>query len=196
MLDAQSLSMMDLLLQRVRNNKSTFGGVLVISTGDFDQLPPVNGISIFTTTSIITTFIPIVLNHFVRSAGDPSLQQCLKLITKRNKTDNDKKEICRLLAQNCKFISHFNEVEHNTLITVGKHKAEDDCIHQYIDHIRSTGTNIVIHKSVDHQSSIASSNWYPANQFTIKRITSNNRQQPEILYLYVGMFDKNVNITQ
>jgi hypothetical protein len=67
---AQQVKTLDILLCKVRNSNIPFGGVLFISTVDPAQFGPINGLSLFLSSHILTDFVIVGLYSSVRAQGD------------------------------------------------------------------------------------------------------------------------------
>ena len=66
MISAELWSAMDNVLQAVSENNLPFGGKIVISTGDFRQLPPPTGTFLLLSDSVLANFELQYLKHYVR----------------------------------------------------------------------------------------------------------------------------------
>ena len=62
---AELLSVIDIILRRIRNSQIVFGGVLVIGTMDHTQLQPVTGRPLLLSSLIITCFVMVKLETSV-----------------------------------------------------------------------------------------------------------------------------------
>ena len=74
-LSAEMLSVLDMILRRIRENNIFMGGILVISTMDHTQLQPVQGRPFLLSSNTISCFNMVKLKTSVRAAGDPSFQR-------------------------------------------------------------------------------------------------------------------------
>ena len=77
---AELLSVIDIIIRRIRSSQIVFGGVLVIGTMDHTQLLPVSGRPFLLSSLIITCFTMVKLETPVRCAGDQSFQHLQELV--------------------------------------------------------------------------------------------------------------------
>ena len=69
-LPAELFSSLEIIFRRIRGNNIFMGGVVIISTMDHSQLPPVTGRPFLLSTHVITCFKMVKLESSVRAAGD------------------------------------------------------------------------------------------------------------------------------
>ena len=130
MLDSQLFEEMDRNAQKQKKNQAPFGGIQIILSGDFYQLPPIDGNFCFTSAAWNLTFKPKVNQFFLkqnfRQADDPKYKQILseirdgnlsdanyELINSRNVPSTEGNPICIVpLKQSANFI---NESENQKL---------------------------------------------------------------------------------
>jgi len=67
---AQQVKTLDILLRKVCNSNIPFGGVLFILTVDPAQFGPINELSLFLSSHILTDFVVVGLYSSVRAQGD------------------------------------------------------------------------------------------------------------------------------
>ena len=70
MLSAEQLCVLDLILRKLRQVSTPFGGVLIFGTMDHAQFWAINGLPFLLSTHILTSFTLVGLRHSVRAAGD------------------------------------------------------------------------------------------------------------------------------
>ena len=70
---------LNIILRKIRKNNTFFGGLLVISTMDHKQLPPVKGTPFLVSSHIITCFKFSVLKHSVRASQDVHLERTVNI---------------------------------------------------------------------------------------------------------------------
>ena len=70
MLSAEQLCALDLMLRKLRQVSTPFGGVLIFGTMDHAQFRAINGLPFLLSTHILTSFTLVGLRHSVRAAGD------------------------------------------------------------------------------------------------------------------------------
>ena len=69
-LSCELMSIIDIILRKIRKNNSLFGGVLVIGTMDHRQLSSIDGRPFLLWTYILTSFEFITLEKSVRASND------------------------------------------------------------------------------------------------------------------------------
>lgn len=72
---AEMMSVLDIILRKIRDSNIFFGGLLIIGTMDHRQLPPPTGHPFLVGSHILTCFEFIRLQHSIRASGDPSFQR-------------------------------------------------------------------------------------------------------------------------
>ena len=75
MLSAEQLCVLDLVLRKLRDVTTPFGGVLILGTMDHAQFRAINGLPFLLSTHIMTSFILVGLRHSVCAAGDVDFQR-------------------------------------------------------------------------------------------------------------------------
>ncbi|KAF4689592.1 hypothetical protein FOZ60_001490 [Perkinsus olseni] len=114
LISAETFSILDLVLQHVKDNTLPFGGCLVLGTGDMLQLNPSTGRPLWVSPHVLTTFTVIPLKHMVRAAGDGNLMRCLDILRQPFITDENLLQITDLIEENCRFVPTFADVPFNT----------------------------------------------------------------------------------
>ena len=82
-MSAEILSLIDMILRRLRKSPTPFGGVLVMGTMDHAQLAPVKGLPFLLSSHIMTCFTMVRLSHSVRAHQDAEFQE-LQAIARMN----------------------------------------------------------------------------------------------------------------
>ena len=124
MIDAGLFSCIDYILRMVMKCDVTFGGKLVICTGDHLQLPPVNGRPIWISQHVLSTFYIVQLNHKVRAAQDPNLGDVIELLRLTQPNENDAVKLCDIIQENCTFVETWNDIPIEAMRVVSTKKAE------------------------------------------------------------------------
>jgi hypothetical protein len=99
LLSNEYLNVIDKILQNVRDSKSPFGGVILMSTGDPRQLPPIDGKPVWISTNMFATFRPYILRDYVRCAEDDNLKKALRLLQKVSMTLADVEEFLHIIRE-------------------------------------------------------------------------------------------------
>ena len=95
------LHVMDLVMRRINESSRPFEGLLLMATGDYKQLAPVCGRSIWISPSLYCIFNVLLLKHFVRSRSDADLQTVIALIRKSVLTQRDISEFISIVRRRC-----------------------------------------------------------------------------------------------
>jgi hypothetical protein len=123
LLSNEYLNAIDKILQNVRDSKLPFGGVILMSTGDPRQLPPVDGKPVWISTNMFTTFRPYVLWHYVRCAEDDNLKNALRKLQKVSMTPADVEEFLHIIREKVpltNYLSSFHDAPASAYRVVSK----------------------------------------------------------------------------
>ena len=123
---AELLSTMDMILRRARNSTQFLGGVLIITTYDYQQLQPVEGHPPLLSPHILTSFVLKKLDYSVRAGNDPDLrriQDYTRLSPRKFAQYRDK--FISDVVKYCTFVDRFDDpaIPTTTLRMFGKKKA-------------------------------------------------------------------------
>ena len=187
---AEILSVIDIILRRLRNSQNVFGGILIIGTMDHTQLQPVSGRPLLLSSLIITCFTMVKLETPVRCAGDESfikLQELLRLHHSKYTTDNIS-ELKELLRTVPRYVQNWEstDIDNNTYRLYGKKNPAIEATKNYINSIKSTisASNIREKKAVDIEKVRNSHrDWLPAQSSTSK-ILSRKVKEPDTLLFF------------
>ena len=102
LLDTDSYSIMDRVFRKIKGIDKPFGGMLVIATGDFSQLRPINGSHVWLNNLMLTSTDVYYMRHYVRSVGDGDLQDCIEALRKTVYSRADFESVSRILRDRCK----------------------------------------------------------------------------------------------
>ncbi len=164
LLSGQLLSTMDKIFQSLKDSNEPFGGVLVIANGDCCQLPNIEGVAVFQSSTVIFGFQYCFLQHLVRMRDDAG-RQLLNMLEKRPIDADDVPEILPLIETNCTFLNSWDDLDHGTTMRVfGKRAAEKASNHNHESAIRSSNTPLFIANAHDEMCSNKSQIWRPADK--------------------------------
>lgn len=112
-LSAELLSVLDIILRRVRGSSLFMGGVLVIGTLDQVQLRPIKELPFLLSPYVLTTFIMGKLVEYVRCTDCPALQEMNQLARTFTSTAEEKEEVLarfeRVALDNCTFVESWDD---------------------------------------------------------------------------------------
>lgn len=112
-ISAELLSVLDIILRKVRGSSLFMGGMLVIGTIDQVQLRPIKGLPFLLSPYVFTTFRMRVLKHYVRCADCPVLQEMNQLARSLNCSQRARasrlSKLRRLVQANCTFVESWQD---------------------------------------------------------------------------------------
>lgn len=121
LLSGNLVSVIDYVLRQIRGNDEPFGGVLVIATGDQEQLRPIEGVSFFSSTFMAVSFRVVVLKHLVRSQNDNQLQEAIRILRDHELCAKDKMAVLGpIITDNCEFHESWDSIPEKVLRIVGE----------------------------------------------------------------------------
>ena len=74
-LSAELLTIIDIILRKLRNSAIPFGGVLIIGTMDHTQFGAIDGLPLYLSSHLLTDFSLVRLDQSVRAHMDPDFQR-------------------------------------------------------------------------------------------------------------------------
>ena len=192
---AELLSIMDIILRKLRKSQMPFGGVLLLGTMDHAQLQPINASPFLCSTLILTTFTMVELKVSVRAANDAlfcEFQQLTRMNPLLLRNDSEKKsrfyhlartiftyvrdwQDPRITPQMARMFSRRAVVKNSTALYT------EQIIRRFQD---SQEEEYFVRRSRDtHVRSAGLSEWTPANPATIRSL-NNALKEPEKLVLF------------
>ena len=194
-LNAETWSAMDLILQKLKGNFEPFGGIYVLANGDCCQLPTVSGTDIFAASVLLFGMNFHFLEHLVRMEDEEG-KRLLKLMAQRPIPAHDVQEILDLFSENSQFVETWDEIADRAVMKVfGKKAAEREAVLRHFTYVKDTGVSHFVVQSVDEISIAGSNEWRPCQR---KAINFLNRQcrEPEKLMIYskaIVRFTRNIS---
>ena len=187
LLSANILATLDSVLRAVREVDVPMGGVLIIATGDQEQLKPIDGFSFFRSTHLITIFKVVLLKQMVRARSDADLKTIITLLRKHPLNDDDKIQILNIIKERCgpNFVSDWQDVPEGVLRIVGKKTAVDAAVRNYISlKLADPHCEVHIEKAEDLvEKSLG--DWDPATPDIVEKLNYNSLEL-EKLHLFLG----------
>ena len=121
-LSAELLSTLDRVMRRIRESKIFMGGMLIISTIDPLQLPPIRGRPFLMFSHILPCFWFGGLKYSIRAQNDNGFQRLQELTRIYNPSRLELDEFCQLILQNCLFATSWEDpiIPSNALRVFGK----------------------------------------------------------------------------
>ena len=180
--NAELCCAMDLVLQKLKDNFSPFGGVFVLANGDCMQLPNVSGRDVFMSTSLLYGFNFNFLTHLVRMI-DPNGQRLLKLMEQRPIPDEDIDEIIHLFSSHCVFVYSWEHVDPHVMRIFGKKSAEREAMCMHFTSIAASGKPHLFIECKDEMRLAGSHHWREASS-DVSKFLDRNVRLPARLLLY------------
>ena len=187
------LRLIDIVLRSVRNDNRPFGGILVIATGDYCQLPCPKGQLVWSSVTLMTTFDIYGLKHLVRSMDDQFLQQIIELTRRNILSEDEISLIVRLVGDNCNFVSSFQDVPEMCTKVVSKVKSALKLIGEIsklrhtslkMENARRASQKLPLLKSATFVATdeyeMSTGQWGPATPNVTRLLNSNVRELPSI----------------
>ena len=181
MVSAEEFAAIDLIMQKVRDNYSPFGGVLVLGTGDPKQLPPPQGRLLWTSPIILTSVTMHALEKCVRMV-DVVGREFLNILSSPKITETEMEILMTTFSDECNFC----ELDNSPMDAVwifGTRAAESKAIETQIDRVRRSGSKVIEILSCDEVKTNPSSNWKPVAKHYSK-VLNKLCLEPEVLYCY------------
>jgi hypothetical protein len=185
---AELLATMDMIMRRVRNSSQFMGGLLVIGTYDYLQLPPVEGRPPLLSPHILTSFILRKLEHSVRAGKDKILQQIQEYTRLSPARFADVREnFIALVVNNCTFVSSFDNdaIPTSTLRMFGKKKAATLAITNLLAQMRRKHGSVMTRSDATDLEASVEGVFVQATQATSRRLNTQVKE-PSTLFFYPG----------
>ena len=191
---SELLGTLDIILRKIRMNDIFFGGLLIISTLDHKQLPPVRGKPFLTSSHILSCFESYILESSVRAHDDHEFSrlQSIARMSPQSYIENPKllETFKSLLSTCCTFVSSWDshEITPDVHRIYGKKHPAREASDTYVNQVKShlNISDYVEVKSQDVQLSYNShEEWQTATERTSKYL---NRlvKEPETLLFFRG----------
>lgn len=202
---AEQLSVLNVMMMKLRRSSRPFGGVLVIQTMDPEQLDPVNGLPLLVSSLILTNFILVEMKHSVRAHDDVDfqrIQNITRMYPDRLRSDAAlRKEFKHLVLNTLTFVDGFDapEITPNTQLMFARRvkafEAASNYVQSLVTRFHQDGTNFRLCDSEDFQHRIGSrADYVPANsEQLIKSMNKNLKEPPRLLFFEGAQFEATIN---
>ena len=186
-ISAELLSILDIILRRIRNSPAYMGGILVISTMDAAQLPPVNGRPPLLSPHMLTCYSFCELKHSVRAGLDKNLRR-MQLIARTPAREMNRElieEFKKLVMENCTFVRGWDDkrIKPGMLQMFGKKTPGRLAEERLLRAVRQQyGNNVLYSEAVDYEST-TEGDWQKASK-AVSRDLSRRIKQPYNLAFY------------
>ena len=196
-ISAELLSVLDIILRKVRDSDLFMGGILIIGTIDQVQLRPIKGLPFLLSPYVLTTFCMTVLKQYVRCADCLVLQQLNELARNMSGLGEAARRerlnsIRDLMNTHCTFVNDWTDpVITDDVLRVFPRKEETAAaVTTFLTHkkeqARIAGRPYICVKAVDSMIGMQShGDWLPANRSVVSLLTK-QCHEPQHLDLYEG----------
>ena len=185
MVSAELWSAMDCVMQQVSDTSVPFGGKLVISTGDFRQLPPPCGMLLLMSNTVLATFEIYLLKEYVRMQNLYG-KLLLNLLSEYPISPEKCDQVVQIVNTYCNFVPKWSDVSLHDLRVFATRSAEKEAIEQRIEFVRrDPSIQFAVFECHDEMSNSGSQNWMKATE-TVARFLNHNCPEPRSLFLHVS----------
>ena len=188
LVSAEMFAIMDLVLRRLRASPVPFGGIFVLASGDPLQLPPVEGMPIWCSRHLFTTFRVFVLHQYVRCALDRDLRRLITILRQMVVTDQECTEFSDIITRRCfprHFVPDWEDVPPAVLRVLSTRKAVATAVADYLRRKRADPALVSeTFASVDEVETSAGT-WVAANEQCVRHLNHVCAEEQE-LFVCVG----------
>jgi len=189
LISASFLTVLDLILRKVKESNQPYGGAIIIATGDNEQLPPIEGEEVWLSSQIGTLFDVVMLQHMVRSAEDQDLQNIITTMRKPELSARDINTVIRLLNERCyrNNRANFYEVRDSVVRIVARKAAVREVTNIWLNKkIEQEQVPHFTSNSIDEAKLPGDEQWQPAEN-NIVSFLNRNCARRNVLQLFVDM---------
>jgi len=183
---AEMLSVLDIILRRIRDSSIFMGGVLLICTMDPLQLRPVSGRPALLSPHMLTCFSLRELRHSVRASRDALLRriQAYTRMHPSQLTSTDIGDFRSLIEQCCTFVDDWNDpqLRPNMLRVFGKKAAAREAERALLAQAKQQFGHIISRAAID-QESTPEGNWIDATPHATRTLCR-KLKEPSTLYFF------------
>jgi predicted GIY-YIG superfamily endonuclease len=183
---AETISALDIIFRRVRNNSAFFGGMLVFASMDSMQLRPVDGRPPLLSPQVTACFDFLPLDHSVRAARCPALQRLVQIcrMSRSQLTEEVREEFVALVTKKCTFVPDWDDprLRPDMLRMFATHGARREAESMLLAAVRRRyGTQLVQAMSTDREASLEG-NWVEASSATSRLLTKRVKEPSELYF--------------
>ena len=191
---AEMLGSLDIILRKLRNNDMFFGGLLIISTMDYKQLPPIKGKPFLTSPHVLTCFEAILLENSVRAKNDRKFCELQKIARMSPTQYIQKPELLnkfkKLLKETCTFVSTWDSdiITPDVHRIYGKKYPAKEASKEYILQVKNhlSPNEYVESESEDFQLTHNSHEEWQLASATTRKYLDHHIKEPRCLLFFKG----------
>jgi len=186
---AELLAVIEIVLRYFRKSSAYMGGVLIISTMDHKQLPPIRSTPALMSTLIITNFQMKLLKFSVRARADEYLIKLIENSRLDDISEQALQEFKSIIIQRCNHVKSWDDpvITRDVIRILGTRKAVQIAEEKFYLDMEKHGITIR-HRIAENLQTVPSAHgqWKPAEQNIILKL---NRMvnEPNHLRLYPMM---------
>ena len=195
---ADFISVIDIILRRLRDSNIFLGGLLIICTMDHTQIQPINARPFLTSTHIIPCFKMVALETSVRASGDIDFQRIQTIARTRYKDLEDNpdlvEEFIRLVSNSFTFVDNWESME-ITPSTYRKFPAKE-AARQFVERVRRSiiQNDLRERRAVDYEKSMMSHvEWTSATENTSNKLEEKLKEPSLLLFFRGAIFEFTYN---
>jgi hypothetical protein len=194
---AEFLSIIDIIMRRLRSNNIFLGGLLIICTLDHTQIQPVKGRPFLTSTHIIPCFKMVSFVNSIRASGDAAFQKIQELarfnyIIFEEEPDLIDEFVRLLVSENFTFIDNWNDeqITPSTYRLYGRRVPAKEAARQFIERVRRSfepnqlrekkAEDVQKHRRIHRE-------WAPASESTSGTLEQ-ILKEPELLLFFAVLY--------
>ena len=178
-------AVIDIILRTIKNTSIYFGGVLLISSMDPEQLKPIQGRPFLISPFVLTSFSVSFLDNSVRAISDSMLQKLNMIARKPNQTDDELDEFEYIIKNHCNHVNNWesNQIRPDMLRFFGKKKATEAAEKIFFQNIKDNrDITHLVRKSEEIQTLVSShGNWVESSQTKKNKLNRNVKEPREIV---------------
>ena len=190
-INAELLSVLDIILRKVRDSSLFMGGVLLVGTIDQVQLRPITGLPFLLSPYVLTTFSIIVLKEYVRCADCVVLQEMNELARAFPETREDwtrvRNRLRKLICNHCSFVPDWSDalITDDVLRIFPRREETGKAIKRFLSNKKATMiTNNQLYVSVEAQDTMVAmeshSEWKKASNQVSSYMTTKIKEPPSL----------------
>lgn len=175
----------DIICRYVRKSDHYMGGLIVVSTYDIFQLPPINAVPPLLSPHMMTSFRFHELRHSVRAANDPPLRELQNLTrTLPDQWTNEKKNrFVELFTSICTFVDNFEDarIPTNAIYVFGKREPGRELRDKKLREFRVDPT-ILVRVAKDEERT-HNGDWKNASVHVTRQLDRKTKEDRELFFV-------------
>ena len=201
-LSSELISIIDIIVRKIRNKNLFFGGILIMFTMDHTQIQPFDARPFLTSVHCLSCFRMVALETSVRASGDPDFERIQQIARYPYwKFENEPELIeafVQLISDNCTFVEDWasEKITPSTYRLYSKKIPAKEAAQQYVDRVRRQvhGTLLKCKKSDDvEKSRFSHREWSVATSNTVDQLEQKVKEPNELLFFRGAKYEFTYN---